>query len=561
MLQPQLTRTLLLAVLFLGFSGIVQAQYCTSNLYSYGCGDGDMINSFSTTGGSTNITNNSSGCGTSSGYTYYSNQTLSVAPGDVINFSITSGDWDNDFVIFVDFNGDGDFTDPGEEVYHEYLYYWTTDYGSFTVPLTATPGLTRLRVRCNYDGPPTNSCSNYYFGEVEDYNVMICSPPEIDTQPIDVQFCAGSSTLIMMGATGAVSYQWQVNPGTGSFSNVVDNANYSGSNTDVLAVNNIPSSFHGNQYRCIVTSSCGGKDTTNAVFLNRYPPTEVSQQPLFDTTCSGVDKKISVQANGAIGYQWQMGDLTGGYYSLTDDAVFSGVNTTSLNITKTPDSLAGKLFRLIAYGPCATDTSEPIALTLLLTPSFIQHPQNVTVPIRSTVKFRSDVDPHGGTVQYYWQASYDSVHFHNIIDNSLYENTKTSELIVRNVSLAQGGLFFRMVLKSSGSCGAYSDTSEVAKLSVYDNTGIAERADQGAFQVYPNPVLQSDIWVRNAQYTGAMHWQVVDRLGRTVLDGRGQWKAGENQLISVESLIPGLYSLRLVPESPHEPYSILFERQ
>lgn len=562
MLHNRYARNWLMALLFLGISEVVNAQYCTSNLYDYGCSDGDMIVNFSTTGGSTNITNNSSGCGTSSGYTYYSNQTLSVAPGDVVHFSITSGDWDNDYVIFVDFNGDGDYNDPGEEIYHEYLWYWTTDNGSFTVPLTATPGMTRMRVRCNYDGPPTNPCSKYYFGEVEEYNVFICAPPEIDMQPTDVQFCPGSTTFFMMGATGASSYQWQVNPGGGSFNDVNDDATYSGSRTDVLTISNIPSNFHGYQFRCIVTSGCGGKDTSVAVFLNRFPSTVVSQQPLKDTTCAGVDKNISVTASGAMSYQWQMGDLTGGYFNLTDGDPFSGVNTTSLNILKTPDSLAGKLFRLIAYGPCATDTSDPIELTLLLTPEFLSHPQNVTVPIRSTVSFTADVDPHGGTVQYYWQASYDSIKYHNIIDNSLYENTKTSELIVRNVSLAQAGLFFRLVLKSSGSCGAYSDTSMPAKLSVYDNTGISQwKTEQGGFQIYPNPVGQSPLWIRNAEFSGALQWQVMDRLGRTLMEGKGQWKDGESRAISVESLSPGIYSIRLIPESGTEPYSILFEKK
>ncbi len=545
-------------MIFMGLSAAAQAQYCVSNLYSYGCGDGDMIQSFSTTGGSTNISNNSSGCGNSSGYTYYSSQTLTVKPGDVVNFSITSGDWDNDFVVFVDFNGDGDFNDPGEEVYHDYLWYWTTDNGSFTVPLNAAPGLTRLRVRCNYDGPPTNSCSQYYFGEVEDYNVMICAAPEIDMQPSDVNFCVGVTTFFSVSAIGASSYQWQVNPGTG-FVNINDDATYAGSKTNALTVNSIPSSFHGNKYRVIVSSSCGAKDTSVEVALNRYAAPTVVSQPYFDTTCAGLDKSIRIQATGVQTYQWQMGDLTGGYYNITDGPLFSGTNSPRLDISLTPDSLTGKLFRVLLQGPCASDTTDPIELTLLLTPEFVNHPQDVTTPIKSTVTFRADVDPHGGTVSYYWQASYDSVHFHNIIDNSLYENTKTSELKVRNVSLAQAGLFFRAVIKSSGSCGAFSDTSDVAKLSVYDNTEVRDLAQQGGFTIYPNPVTQSELWIRNPNYSGQIQWQIIDRLGRTIREGKADMDHSDRS-IPLDHLSPGLYSIRVITDQGSEAYSILFEK-
>jgi hypothetical protein len=47
------------------------------------------------------------------------------------------------------------------------------------------------------------------------------------------------------------NYQWQVDNGNG-FINVTDNSNYVGTNTNVISMQNIPSSWYGYKYRCIV---------------------------------------------------------------------------------------------------------------------------------------------------------------------------------------------------------------------------------------------------------------------------------------------------------------------
>ena len=60
----------------------------------------------------------------------------------------------------------------------------------------------------------------------------------------------GSTTLISSISTGS-SFQWQENTGSG-FANISDNANLSGTNTVNLQLNNIPSSWYGYQYRCVV---------------------------------------------------------------------------------------------------------------------------------------------------------------------------------------------------------------------------------------------------------------------------------------------------------------------
>ena len=73
--------------------------------------------------------------------------------------------------------------------------------------------------------------------------------------------CPGGSTQLPAGYAG-VAYQWQVNTGDG-FINLTNGANYSGVNTAALLLSNIPSSYYGYQYRCVITLAGNSKINSN----------------------------------------------------------------------------------------------------------------------------------------------------------------------------------------------------------------------------------------------------------------------------------------------------------
>ncbi len=62
--------------------------------------------------------------------------------------------------------------------------------------------------------------------------------------------CPAGSFSIASNIKGS-SYQWQVNTDSG-FTNISNNANYTGAATDNLTLMNTPTSWHGYQYRCVV---------------------------------------------------------------------------------------------------------------------------------------------------------------------------------------------------------------------------------------------------------------------------------------------------------------------
>ncbi len=151
-------------------------------LFTSGCTFGDEINNVSSTGGVTsNISNLLSGCSPGN-YGDFTNQFVDAVPGQTITVEVQGGPtWSQGFRIWIDWDNDGDFTGPGEDVWNSVTSATTPFTASITVPLSAAPGEKRMRVRCDFVNVPTDPCAQQAFGEVEDYTFVViggeaCSP-------------------------------------------------------------------------------------------------------------------------------------------------------------------------------------------------------------------------------------------------------------------------------------------------------------------------------------------------------------------------------------------------
>jgi len=123
-----------------------------------------------------------------SGASYYSDftgLTIDLAPGSTNSVSLTPNSTiqRSFWRIWIDFNGDGDFTDTGEQVFAANNVRGTAS-GSITIPTTAS-GLTRMRVTQKVGGSPT-SCEIFTNGEVEDYTVNFGNAPVIAVKPAEL---------------------------------------------------------------------------------------------------------------------------------------------------------------------------------------------------------------------------------------------------------------------------------------------------------------------------------------------------------------------------------------
>lgn len=196
--------------------------YCTP-VFTSGCGLNDLINNFSIN----TLSNSGSGCtnNQASGYTVYpeSQHTTTLVEGATYVVSLTSGTGSGTHGagVWIDFNQNGSFGDPGEFfLISNSIAASTTVTANITIPSGITPGKTRLRVRYIYNATVTqaNVCSSHTWGEAEDYTVTLVGPVTC-TNPPSVPVISVNNPLVCNGATAnftATSYdlgttlQWQV---------------------------------------------------------------------------------------------------------------------------------------------------------------------------------------------------------------------------------------------------------------------------------------------------------------------------------------------------------------
>ncbi|WP_333695726.1 GEVED domain-containing protein [Flavobacterium sp.] len=140
------------------------------------------INNFTTTGGSTNISNLASGYTTGGYQDNYNTQTVSQFPTGVINFTSEIVGGTVGTSIWVDWNNDLIFDNATERVFVTSAY-GNNQTGSFVVPAGIPQGNYRMRVRIDFNSITPDPCaSTNTRTETEDYKLTVtdipaCLPP------------------------------------------------------------------------------------------------------------------------------------------------------------------------------------------------------------------------------------------------------------------------------------------------------------------------------------------------------------------------------------------------
>jgi hypothetical protein len=119
--------------------------------------------------------NNTSG--NNGGYENFTQYAANVTAGQSYTLTLRPGFAGSAFTeswkVWVDWNRDGDFTDANETEFTGTSTGYGSIYGTLTVPAGATQGATRMRVSMQYGCYGASSCSNFNYGEVEDYTINI----------------------------------------------------------------------------------------------------------------------------------------------------------------------------------------------------------------------------------------------------------------------------------------------------------------------------------------------------------------------------------------------------
>ena len=316
----------------------------------------------------------------------------------------------------------------------------------------------------------SNGCSVSSGGEY----LRIYKTPTITKQPVSYSNCVaaggtGSATFYPVVDIGiGVSYQWEYDNGNG-FVPISDNAIYSGTSTRVLNLTDASSSYSG-EYRVLVGTCSPLIYSDVAVFQLDEKPELTVLSETNPKICLGGSVEMEIgSSNSQVAYQWQRQPQNGSFVNLTDDAKYSGTNTSLLSITNASLNDHFARYRLVTTnGACDVNSnlirlevySQPILSNGTLTSA-------LTVCDGGSTSLRvNSGNTDGitaGLMSYKWQADVaGNGIFSDIDDGNTYSYTTTKKLSIDVASLSLNGTQFRCVIKGCST----SETSVPVTLNV-----------------------------------------------------------------------------------------------
>lgn len=198
-------------------------------------------------------------------------------------------------------------------------------------------------------------------GVQQSFTITVNPSTKITSQPTGTTVCAGNNVVFTVGASGVnITYQWQISTDGGTTW-----TNIAGANNNNLTLNNVTAAMNNNQYRCVVSGTCGTVNSNAAVLLV-YSPATITTQPANVAACVGTNATFTVAATGtSVSYQWQL-STDGGttYNNLSNNATYNNVNTATLSITGVTATMNNYKYRVIVSNSCASVTSNAVTLTV-----------------------------------------------------------------------------------------------------------------------------------------------------------------------------------------------------
>lgn len=202
--------------------------------------------------------------------------------------------------------------------------------------------------------------------------LTIYGTPEFSTiPPIKDSVCENSNYGMSVTASGLnINYQWQVNTGTG-WTDLSNGTKYSGVTTSGLQLYNVPLSFDGYKYRCVVNGTCSPDAVSTPMTLSVLPlisPTITVKASSTDI-CDG-DKvtftTTTTTAGNSPDYQWKVNGSDVGANSDTysnsslsdNDHVWCVLNSSYMCPDKKPLPSNKVAVRVTQYSPVSVTISS-----------------------------------------------------------------------------------------------------------------------------------------------------------------------------------------------------------
>ncbi|HCS21259.1 MAG TPA: hypothetical protein DIW47_11980 [Bacteroidetes bacterium] len=234
--------------------------------------------------------------------------------------------------------------------------------------------------------------------------LIVNQKPVIQSQPGNQLGCEGGTVTFSLSAVGtALSYQWQVNTGSGWTNISGGNAsNYAGWNTASLQLSGLLSWNNGYYYRCQVSGACQPSVLTDSALLEVHAMPYLNSNLADQSVCEGEAATWSISSSGNnLNYTWQI-DTGNGWVALASSsfsADFQGINTFQLSLSSATKNYDGDDFRVwVGNQGCGLKSSNSARLTVHAKPIFSTGPDryicagqstqlNVTLPNNALNRF------------------------------------------------------------------------------------------------------------------------------------------------------------------------------
>jgi PKD repeat protein len=266
-------------------------------------------------------------------------------------------------------------------------------------------------------------------------NLKVGVPPVVTLNPTPKSICAGSGTeYFTANGTGIIEeMRWQVN-NAGTWTDLTDDAVYSGTGTPRLSFINPPAALNGKEYRLALKSSCVTVYTTGAVLtVNSNPVISFASNPM--NICGGTEVTMNPVITGGSG-TWTQHTWTGSVGPLNNYTIKSPLFKTTMpgayDLTYTVRDDKG----CTGSGSVTVNVDSPDA-------TFTKDKQSGCTPL--TVSFSKDMT---GIASWSWDFGDGSpANTTEASPSHQFVNTSASALQYRTVTLT---------VNSAGGCSATS---------------------------------------------------------------------------------------------------------
>jgi len=342
---------------------------------------------------------------------------------------------------------------------------------------TGSAALTLTNVPASYHGYRYRvviggSCSPSVTSTSAGLTVQVA--PVITQGPLSAIACEDGTTRFTVVATGSgLSYQWRVNGSNAT------GGSYTGALTDVLSLNAVPRSLQGARFDVIVQGACQTSAASTIATLTVQPRTEIVRQPQDSRICEGNGASFTVDAGLTVSptYQWQMSANGATFVAVPANAIYSGVQTATLQVSAPPASNNNLRYRVVVTGACGPPVTSSVArLQVDEAARVLIQPADVEICERDAAAMTAQVSA-GGADTYQWQVSADQgTTFRDLSDGNVYSGARRSALEVSSATADLDGYRYRLLINRSG-CS--QTLSAVATLRVH----VRPQADAGPDRV------------------------------------------------------------------------------